>query len=101
MWSLTQLKKILLCTYKVYVTNTKSGDQANKIILLVILLPNAIIPPETVQMSLRQGRRKMKSFIFRLIFSWNSQAHAGVLSYKIYPGFPDVQSHFNLYISSS
>ena len=57
-------EKILLCTFKSCVNNTKRGDQTNKILLNVILLPNYIRPPEIFKTSLRQERRKIKPFIF-------------------------------------
>ena len=67
-----------------YMSKPLSGEDANKTPLPVMLLPGIIRPLEILKISLRQGRCKIKSFIFWLICSGNRRTHAGVPSCWIY-----------------
>lgn len=48
---------------RIHVNNSKHSNHANKILLNIIILPNSIKPPEIYEISLRQGKNKIKSCI--------------------------------------
>lgn len=86
-------RKFLVCTFKLSVSKS-GGNQANKILLTVILLPSSIRPPEIFKISLKRGRSKIKSFIFWLICSWKRRAYTGLLLDKIYQIFSPCPKSF-------